>query len=71
MISMALTYGVGRHCHRPRHVVERDLPELHARQAERQSAAASPQARIRGQLLEKGIGIAKAVRNPRNLARGR
>ena len=62
-----LAYGVGGHCQRPGQIVEFDVPVLHTHQPERERAEASSEARIRGELLEEGIGIEEAVGHPCDL----
>jgi hypothetical protein len=63
-------HGVGRHGHRPRKVIELDLPVLHAHEAEIQRAQGSPEARIGGQCLKQGIGLHQTLRQTRHLALG-
>ena len=63
-------HGVRRHGHRPREIVELDLPVLHAHQAEIQCAEGSSETGIGGQCLKQGIGLNQTLRQARHLALG-
>src|SRR5436189_190374 len=60
-------HGIGRHRHRPRHVVELQLLALDAGEPERQRVESAPQARIDGERLEQGIRAREPVGDALNL----
>ncbi len=59
--------GVGCHGHRPSQTVELELPELHPLQAKRQRTQGPPEALIRDQGSDQGIGRDQTLCQPRHL----